>query len=276
MKCPNCDAVLKKADGIKCGKCGFPEAALPARVNAATVIPIESAVTDDERVAPYTGEHRELVVKAKPTKRPESVKMAVSIDATRSGLQFQRGILAILTLLLKGLEGLVSNLDIDLWTHGDEEYEEMPVQLTQSGTVEQAVAAAGLIQFNGGFDIEETHAKQIERLLDCTAWGSRVVFTRNILLMFMTGDSKPLESGKSMRQLGVEIKAKGVKLVLVCEETPQLRELVDAAGGYLIPISNNPDDGEIRKVAGMLCATLTIVINTGGQPGGTIPMSVME
>ncbi|MEI8120478.1 MAG: hypothetical protein WCI20_00385 [bacterium] len=196
----------------------------------------------------------------------------MSIDGTGSTKSFQNGVPAIAGYALRALGGSISKVDVDLWKHGDEDCGEEPVQLVQSGTVEQAIDAIGTIQYQGGGDLEETHAEQVQRLLDVTAWGSRITYCRNVLLMFLTDDTKPLKSGKSMGQLGAEIKAKGVKLILVCQSTDYLQELVNAAGGFLIPISNDPNTAEIQKVMNSLCNTMTKMMTS---VGGTIPMSAI-
>lgn len=203
-------------------------------------------------------------------KRPGSAKIVIDIDRTDSTRNFSAAVPVIVGYALRSLETTIAKLNIDLLTHGDEECNEKPVQMVQSGNVDQVVEAIAGIKYGGGFDAEETHAEQLQRILDLTHWGMQMLHCRNIVIGLLTADTKPLRSGKPMRQLGAEYRTKGVKLVLVCEVTPSLQELVDAAGGFLIPISNNPDKAEVMKVTESLCATLTMPLMAGG---GTIPMS---
>jgi len=218
------------------------------------------------------GQEVELRVQPVRGKRPGSAKIAITVDRTGSTSAFQQGVPLIAGHALRSLAGTISKLDIDLSSHGDEDFGEMPIQLVQSGTVEHVIEAIEGIAYGGGFDEPESHAQALQRLLDITPWGLRMLYCRNVAMGFLTADTKPLPSGKSMRQLGQEYKAKGVKLILVCQSTPNLQELVDAAGGFLIPISNNPDNAEIQKVVAALCATLTITMSSAG---GTIPMSAV-
>lgn len=222
--------------------------------------------------AATAGQEYEFRVQPERSKRPGSVKLAMTVDRTGSTSAFQKGVPLIAGQALRSLAGTISKLDIDLWSHGDEEFSEMPIQLVQSGTVDQVIEAINGITYQGGYDAHETHAEQLQRLLNVTPWGLRMMYCRNVAVGLLTDDTKPLRSGKSMRQLGQEYKAKGVKLILVCQPTQNLQELVEASGGFLIPISNNPDKAEIQKVVNALCATLTI---TMASAGGTIPMSAV-
>jgi len=244
--CPSCQSELDASVGTACPKCGY----------SVSIIPVEQS----------------LAVCAHRAIRPGSVKVGATLDGTGSTGAYQASIPLIFGDVLECLASLVAKLDIDVWKHGDEEYKEAPAQLVQSGSALEALAAVRSIRYGGGFDAAETHATQIERLLNVTAWGTRLVGCRNVLLAFLTDDTKPLPSGKSMRQLGAEIKDKRVKLFLVCQSTPTLRDLVDAAGGFLIEISNNPDSAEVKKVVNSLCAALTVTMSGAG---GTIPMSAV-
>ncbi|MEI6166652.1 MAG: hypothetical protein WCS52_05615 [bacterium] len=210
-----------------------------------------------------------LIVRPERHIRPGCLKLGISVDRTGSTKAFTKGVPEIAEKTLRSLEGTISKLDIDLWSHGDEDCDELPIQMIQSGSVDQVIDAIGKIEYGGGGDLEETHATQAQRILDVTAWGTRLLFCRNVALFFLTDDTKLLPSGKSLRELGNEYRAKGVKLVLVSQATDNLKELVEAAGGFLIPISNNPDEAEIKKVVTSLSATLTMAVNAAF---GTTPM----
>jgi hypothetical protein len=205
-------------------------------------------------------------------KRPGCAKVVLDIDRTDSARKFQAGIPVIARFALRSLETSIAKLDIDLWTHGDESCGELPIQLIQSGSIDQVIEGISGINYRGGFDPAETHAEQLQRILDVTHWGLQMLYCRNIVVSILSEDTKPLRSRKSMHRLGFDYRENGVKLVLVCQPTPNLQEIVDAAGGFLIPISNSPDQAEIQKVTEALCATLTMPVMSSG---GTIPMSAV-
>lgn len=214
---------------------------------------------------------------SRPRRIPSSVVVATDIDGTASTLRFGTAVPAIFERLARGLAEKIADIIYDVWRHGDLECKEYPVQLCNHVGMDEAIAAIKTIVYEGGGDLPETHADQLENLLAVTLWGADPLKSKNILLMFGTDDTKPTRSGKSMKQLGADFKAKGVFLFLVCQETTSLREIVDAAGGYLIPISTTPDEAEIKKVVAQLTASIAATVTTAatitlpsaqGQPTG--------
>lgn len=266
MKCVNCGEVVKKADGATCRKCGFTtDGDLSVRS------PADAGHANGQGVLPIANSSTEynpgqcLAVRPATRLRPGCATIGMSVDRTGSSKEFQIGIPLIAEKSLRSLEESIAKILVDLWTHGDLEYHEEPVQLVHCGTVDQTLEAIAGIEYGGGGDALETHADQIENVLNKTAWGARSLLCRNIALFFLTDDTKRTRSGKTMSQIGAEYKDRGIKLILVCQETALLRELKDAANGFLIPISNNPDKAEIDRVVSALCATLTMAMASAGK-----------
>lgn len=214
---------------------------------------------------------------ARPRRIPSSVVMSVAVDGTGSTGLYCTAVPAIFERLARGLAEKIADIIYDVWRHGDLDCKEYPVQLCTHVGIDEAIAAIKAIVYDGGGDLPETHADQLENVLAVTLWGADPLKSKNILLMYATDDTKPTRSGKSMKQLGADFKAKGVFLFLVCQETTSLREIVDAAGGYLIPISTTPDEAEIKKVVAQLTASIAATVTTAatitlpaaqGQPAG--------
>lgn len=203
---------------------------------------------------------------------PTSVTLVGDLDRTESTTPFSAAIPKVFQGVARGLAERITDITYDVWTHGDLDCHETPVQLCHHVGMDEAINALKSIVFEGGGDLPETHADQLENLLAVTQWGSDPLKSRNILLMFATDETKPSRSGKSMKQIGAEFKAKGVFLFLVCQETPSLREIVDAAGGYLIPISTDPDEAETKRVVSQLTASITATATRAA----TIPLSVVQ
>ncbi len=202
-------------------------------------------------------------------KVPAVAAVVVDVDRTGSSEPFAAGIPKIFERTAKGLAERISEIKYYVWSHGDLDCEEQPIQLVQGVDLAQAIKAIQTIRFDGGGDPAENHADQLENLVNVTQWGADPLCSRNILVMFATDDTKPLRSGKSMKQLGKEIKDRGIFLFLVCQETKNLREIVDAAGGFIIPISTEPDEKEIQQVVSSLTASIMSTVNQGA----TISMS---
>ncbi|MEO1528209.1 MAG: hypothetical protein AAFX06_22490 [Planctomycetota bacterium] len=168
------------------------------------------------------------------------------------------------------IEGKARSLSVYLQSHGDEDYGQDPVLLTNGGTADQATEDLNKIVFEGGGDAEEHHLSGIEELANSVPWNSDPQKARGAVLAYTTADSKPAGSGQSARELGESLRSRGLLLYLICEPKPQLRELCEGAGGLMFPISNDPDPKEMQKIAGQLSASIVQTIATGG----TVPLSV--
>jgi hypothetical protein len=209
---------------------------------------------------------------AKPRRIPTEVIFVGSADITGSTGPYSATVPEVFEKVGRGLADKIATITYDVWSHGDLDCGQTPVQLCQHVTLDEAVAALKTLVYDGGGDPAESHADQVENLLNVSQWGADPLKSRNVLLMFATDDTKPTRSGKSMKQLGKEFKDKRVFLFLVCQETANLRELVDSAGGVLVQISTNPDATEIQKVVAQLTASIaTTVVH-----GATIPLSSIQ
>jgi hypothetical protein len=198
------------------------------------------------------------------------VELAITVDRTGSSQRFAQGMIKTLPIITTQIEGKARKLSVWLQSHGDEDYGQDPVLLTNGGTAEQASKDLAKVVFEGGGDAEEHHLSAIEDLANSIPWTADPKKARGALLAFMTADSKPAGSGQTARELGESLRRRGLLLYLICEPTAQFQELCDGAGGLMFPISNDPDPKEMQKIAGQLSASIVQTIATGG----TVPLAV--
>ncbi|MFH1227303.1 MAG: hypothetical protein V1701_05300 [Planctomycetota bacterium] len=217
-----------------------------------------------------------LVQPAVRPKIPAEIVAAVDIDRTGSSLQFEQGIKLALPLLLKPIEAKASQLKVYLQTHGDLECGEQTVLLTNAGTVDQAIQDAQKIVYEGGGDLEETHIDAAVKLLKEIPWKADTRRSRGVIIMFLTGDSKKARSGQSAREIGEAIKNNNILCYLICEPTPTLKELCDAAGGLMFQITNNPDPIEMQRIASMVSASIIATVACGGTKPLTVPINAVN
>ncbi|EDL57290.1 hypothetical protein PM8797T_16760 [Gimesia maris DSM 8797] len=196
--------------------------------------------------------------------------MAITVDRTGSSQQFADGILKSVPLITDQIEAKARNLTVWLQSHGDEDYDQHPVLLTNGGTAVQAIKDLSHIVFAGGGDAPEHHLSGIEELANSVPWNADPQQARGALLALTTADSKPTGSGRSARELGEALRSRGLLLYLICEPAPQMKELCEGAGGLMFPICNDPDPKEMQKIAGQLSASIVQTIATGG----TVPLPV--
>jgi hypothetical protein len=211
-----------------------------------------------------------VVAPAGRPKMPVEVELGITIDRTGSSQQFAQGIAKSIPIITSQIEAKARSLVVWLQSHGDEDYGQDPVLLTNGGTAEQAVKDVSKIVYEGGGDAEEHHLSGIEELSNSVPWNSDTRKARGALLAFMTADSKPAGSGRTPRELGETLRSRGLLLYLICEPTKQFQDLCDAAGGMMFPITNDPDPKEMQKIAGQLSASIVQTIATGG----TVPLAV--
>ncbi len=206
----------------------------------------------------------------RPAGRPKlqvEVELACTVDRTGSSQHFAEGILKSFPMITSQIAGKARKVSVWLQSHGDEDFGQSPVLLTNGGTAEQAAKDLANVVFEGGGDAEEHHLSAIEVLANSVPWNSDPRKARGALLAFMTADSKPAGSGLSARELGESLRKRGLLLYLICEPTPQFQDLCDGAGGLMFPISNDPDPKEMQKIAGQLSASIVQTIAAGGtQP----------
>lgn len=157
-----------------------------------------------------------------------------------------------------------------VYSHSDEELGELPILHTDGGSPEQAIEDIKKISYGGGGDPPETHLSAIENALDNIPWTLDPARARGAIIAYVNADSKPAMSGRTPAEIGQRIKDKGILLYLICEPTPSLKELVDAAEGIMFKISNSPDPAELQKIGSKLSMSIAATLACGG----TVPMTV--
>lgn len=212
---------------------------------------------------------RTIVRPAGRPRLPVEVEIAYDIDVTGSSDAFKVGIAKSVEIVNAEVGAKARSVKVWVVTHGDEEFGQMPGVVTAGGTPEDALADVKRIVFGGGEDDPETHLSGIEYAFTTTPWTQDPRLARGALVSFLTDDTKPLASGKSARQLGEEIRSRGVLLYLVCQETPALRELAEGAGGMIVPLSNDPSREELARVSAAVAASITATVGAGS----TVPLS---
>lgn len=237
MICKSCGGVITDVTQTKCPNCG--QQLQPAE-DAGRVI------------------NRTL---ARPRISAE-LDFATTVDRTGSSQAFQEGIPLAYEKIVRGIEQQIRDVKLHLFSHGDLDYGEETILLTDGGTTEQAISDIKSINFGGGGDSTETHLSAIEHVMNNVPWRNRPNRSRSALLAFLTDDSKPCRSGLTPWQLGEELKKRNILLYLICQPTPTLSELVDAAGGLMFAISNSPDPKELEQIASQLTASIHAATST--------------
>ena len=199
------------------------------------------------------------------------VDLAVTVDRTGSSQRFQNGIPMTFEMIATQVEAKAREVICWVASHGDLDEGQDFIVHTDAGTVQQAVADIRGISYGGGGDPPEHHLDAIESLVSRVPWTANPSKARGAIVAFMTADTKPARSGMSAGALGKLIKDKGVLLYLVCEPTPTLQELANAAEGLVFQITNNPDPAEMQRIASQLSASIIATVTKGG----TVPMAVL-
>lgn len=201
-------------------------------------------------------------------KLPADILLAITVDRTGSSLQFRDGIVRALEGITRALKPHVARLTCYLWTHGDEDDDQFPVLLTDGGGPDQMLADARTIVYSGGKDAAEHHVDGVANLVQMTPWDTASPTSRGVVIAFLTADSKPARSGRSARDIGEEIRRRGLLFYLICEPTPTLVELCNAAGGLMFEISNDPDPKDMQTIADQVGASITATV----AAGSTLPL----
>jgi hypothetical protein len=235
--CLQCQAQIDVPEGSACPQCGNT--------------PVVAAAISEMTMPVRLGKH------------PVKLNLVLQIDRTGSSGAFTTGIASTNERVLAILKETVQEIVVTVSTHGDLDYGEQYMNLVTQGTPDEALSAIRGVTYAGGGDENETHGQALLTALETMVWSADPM-ERNILIAFLTADSKDLKDGKTFGQLGKEFKTRRIKLVLVCQPTAKLQELCDAAGGQMIPISNDPSQDELRKVAASLTKTLTIIAGSSG------------
>lgn len=196
------------------------------------------------------------------------VVVAYALDRTDSGGRFQAGVNQIVEIISKQVAAKAREVKVYVQTHGDLDEGQLPVLLTDGDFVGQAIQDVRSIVFNGGSDPPEHHLDAIENMVNTIPWPTTHDRSRAAIIALLTADTKPARSGVTAQQLGDAIKSSGILLYLICEPTPTLYELAQAASGLLFEITNSPDPAALEAISAQLSASIIASI----AKGGTLPM----
>lgn len=209
----------------------------------------------------------------RPATRPKipcQVQIAFTNDRTASSHAFKTGIPITVDGILSPLEAKAREVSVYFQTHGDLDEGQEMVLLLDGGTPEEARKAAQNISYDGGGDPPEHHLDAIEQLMNTVPWIADPRHARGAIVALMSADSKSTRSRNSASEIGRELKNRGILLYCICEETQQLRELCNAAEGWMFPISNTPNLTELQSIASKVAASIT---QAAGAPD-TAPMTI--
>jgi hypothetical protein len=243
--CPSCQSEVEPLSGNICPRCAW---------------------TFDVIGAPIAT----LVKPARTPKIQVRVDLVFQIDRTGSSAEFSEGIPMAAELIIKPIQAKARELRCWVATHGDLDYDEKYVLLTDNGTPEQALDDIRKISYGGGGDAAETHLDGIEQTFHTIPW-TFDYSARGAIVSFLTADTKKSRSGVTAAELGRHVREKNLLFYAVCQETPALRELADAAGGLLFPISNAPSSETMQLIASQIAASITNTAASGGTL--TMPMA---
>jgi len=208
----------------------------------------------------------------RPAVRPKiqaEIDLGITTDRTGSSEPFQVGIPRTAEVILKQVASRARAIRCWVQSHGDLDEGQGFLLHTDGGSPDQAIADLKKIPYGGGGDPPEHHLDAIENLLRTVPWTADPAHARGAIVAFMTADTKPTRSGITARQLGEEVRRRGLLLYLVCEPTPTLHDLCTAAGGLMFQISNSPDPAELQKIASQLAASIVVSV----AHGSTVPMT---
>jgi hypothetical protein len=191
-------------------------------------------------------------------------EIAIEIDRTGSSEEFSNGIALASELIITPVVRKVREARFWVASHGDLDYDEQHILLTDKGIAEQALNDIRSIQYSGGGDPEEHHLDGIERIFKLVPWSTGCADTRGAIVAFLTAETKPAKSGITAAELGAQIAKKGLLFYLVCQETPTLRELLQGENSFLFPISNTPSPQDMQKVAAQISASIVNKAAAGG------------
>ena len=197
--------------------------------------------------------------------------LAFLIDITGSTGRFAAGVVEAIRMILGQITARVRGLSIYLYGGGDLDCGQECTLLASGVPVAEAIATVERLSFQGGGDSEETHADSVETVITTTPWELDRQW-RNVLVVFLTADSKPSRSGLTTRQLGEKLQRQGIQLFVVAEDYPFARDLVDAAAGLFFPISNNPDPTQMQQIAGAISQTLLLTVASPATKPMTRPL----
>jgi hypothetical protein len=218
---------------------------------------------------PATGPAIVSVAAIHRPKIPLNVQVAFDTDITASSLTYASGIPATQSQILHALENRFGRLEVWHLVHGDLDYGQEPAFITQRGTVNEAIADLAKIQFQGGGDLPENHLDGIDHLVRNVPWAMDYRTSRGALISFCTSDTKPSRSGLSAQALGEAIRQRRLLFYLVAEPFPWGYDLVEAAQGLFLPITNQPEPRLLKAISAALSTSLVGTV----AAGKTVPMT---
>ncbi|MCC6681239.1 MAG: hypothetical protein IT445_10110 [Phycisphaeraceae bacterium] len=174
---------------------------------------------------------------------PVRLQVGIQIDRTSSSLAFETGIHTGIETFLGVMQNQVSDVTTYLGSHGDLDYGESYRMHLEAGSPQEVLQICPSIQFDGGGDGPEHHLDGIAEMVERVPW-TMDHLTRKVMIGFVNDLTKP---------------------------DRELQELVNAAKGMMITISNNPDVEEIKRAAAAISRSLTATLTSGG----TIPMATL-
>jgi len=205
-------------------------------------------------------------------KIPCRVLFGLDIDRTDSAIPFRNAItIDTIPRVLRGVATKAAEVRVWIQSHGDHDYGEQEILHADGVSVEDALAELPNIPFAGGGDPRESHLEGLEHLLTTVPFTNNPQLERGVVVSFMTDESKPLRSGKSPTQLGLQFAQAGLLTYLVCEDGHRrITEFAHAANAMVIPISKNPSPDVICDVVTKVSASIVQTLSTGG----TVPIDI--
>lgn len=221
--------------------------------------PIKRCSRDTEFKGPA---HSEMVVAGErllsvPPTGTRPLEVGVLVDATGSGAAFANGVPLAVRVILTEVEQRVGRLSVFVQTHRDEDYDECPRIVCRDADAREASKAVASIEYSGGGDAAETHLSAFESSYRCFGEQSRHAAGRRVMLALVNDDTKPARSGRTPEELGLAARQLGLLVYLICEPTRSLGTFAEAAGGMVVPISNNPSEELMQSIARRIAGSVT-------------------
>jgi len=245
-QCPSCSSAIDITKNAVCPSCGFQL--------CTGLVPV--IVQPVRRVQ----------------KLPASVLLALLIDITGSTGRFSEGVFQAVKMILDFHAPKIREMRVFLHTAGDLDYGQECTLVGNGVTAPEATTAVERLSFGGGGDEPETHLDSVQTVLNTTPWELDRHW-RNVLILFLTADSKPARSAVTARQLGEALRGRGIQLYVVAEDYPFARELSEAACGLFFSITNDPEPAQMQQIAVGISQTLLLTVASPATKPMTVPMN---
>jgi hypothetical protein len=202
--------------------------------------------------------------------------VALLIDITGSTAAFAKGVPLIVTIILKLIAAKARETKAFVHTSGDLDFDQQCQLIANGVSPQEAISIVGTLGYGGGGDDKETHKDSVETVIATTPWEPDARKWRNAFIALLTADSKPARSGVTARQLGMSLKDRNVLVYVVAEDYPFARELVEAAEGLFFPISNDPNQADMQKIAEGISQSILITAASTATRPMTVPMAAPQ